>query len=390
MGRETSKSAWGKGVSMNQLEDLLAFLENHIDEQHASRVEKLHLDALAYRDVPCLPLTLVYPAEDILCHAYADAFNDPKKMLWNELIKTVGGTSTYNAVRLKDHFPLQVRSNHGVGIIASLFGAKSSIINDQLPWVDPLTMDAIKKIISRGVPEIDRALGSQVLETNAFYLEKLSAYPRCSRQIRVTQPDLQGPFDIAHLLVGDDIFYGVYDYPELLHELLAIITQTYVDFVEALQPLVTDQTKSDAIYIHGAIYKGKAVIKDDTATATLSQDMYSAFSKQFNDRILQLLGGGSLHYCGKSRDWHLSTMDSEWLKGMNYGNPELQDLHAIWSYLKERSIPNIMWGDSLRLEQADVDFLAEVRKLDIRTGMTLCIRARDFDEASRTMACYRR
>ena len=373
---------------MKKLEDMLEFLEENIDEQHAEQTEKLHLDAMGYYEVPLLPLTLICPAEDLECYAYEDAFDDPEKMLFNELIKTVGGTSTYNSVRLKDHFPLQVRSNYGVGILASLFGANCRVINDNMPWVDHLEISDIKKIVSRGVPEIDSAMGSRVIETNAYYIEKIKPYPKCSRHIHITQPDLQGPFDIAHLLVGDDIFCGVYDYPELLHELLDIITQTYIRFVEALQPLVTDKTKSDALYIHGAIYGGKALIKDDTASATLSREMYAEFSKKYNDKIFRLLDGGSLHYCGGSRDWHLKTMDCEWLKGINYGNPELQDLKSIWEYWRERDIPNIMWGDSLRLEKADVDFISEIKNLNIKTGITLCIRVKNFKEAGIILERY--
>ncbi len=47
---------------MDKLDRLLDFLEERIDEEHVQRTERLHLDAMAYRPVPHLPLTLIHPA----------------------------------------------------------------------------------------------------------------------------------------------------------------------------------------------------------------------------------------------------------------------------------------------------------------------------------------
>lgn len=375
---------------MDKLDALLGYLEEHIDEEHVRQTERLHLDAMAYRPVPRLPLTMIYPPDDVAPFPYAEAYDDPEKMLYNELVRTVGGTSTYTSVRIGDDFPPQVRSNHGIGILSSLFGARCRIINDTMPWVEHLEPDAIRRAIARGVPDLDQALGQRVIETHRYYLETLKGYPKCFRCIRVTQPDLQGPFDIAHLLMGNEVFLAVADSPELVHELLAVITDTYIAFRKKIEPLLTDRARDGAVYLHGCLFGGKVLLKDDTAMVNLSRQMHRDFSKAYNDRILEAFGGGSMHYCGPSRTWAHEAVDSPWLRGVNYGNPEMQDLAGEHAYWRDRKVPILLWGDSLRLQRQEDDPLGELRSLGIRTGMSLAIRVNEEREARAVLDAHRR
>jgi hypothetical protein len=375
---------------MKTLDELLDFIEGHIDEDHVRAVEQLHLAAMAFKPVQRLPLTLIYPPADIELYPYAEAWDDPEKMLFNELVRTVGGTSTYTSVLIKDDFPPHVRSNHGIGILASLFGARCKIINDNMPWVEHMELDAIKQAIRNGVPELEAALGQRVTETHQYMIEKLKKYPKCSRCIRISQPDLQGPFDIAHLLIGNDVFTGTYDFPELLHELLAVITDTYIAFRRHIEPLLTDRAGEQAVYVHGCLYGGKVLLKDDTAIVNLSEGMYREFSKPYNDRIFETFGGGSMHYCGPSRTWTQTAIDNPWLRGVNYGNPEQQDLAALYHFWADRQVPNLLWGDSLRGQRlTDRNYLAEINTLGIRTGMTLALRVDSHEEALSVLQAYR-
>jgi hypothetical protein len=375
---------------MEKLDRLLDFIEENIDEEHVRRTERLHLDAMAYRPVPHLPLTLIYTPEDVELFPYEEAFDDPEKMLYNELVRTVGGTSTYTSILLKDDFPPHIRSNHGIGILSSLFGARCRIINNNMPWVEHIEPDEIRKAVGRGVPELDQALGKKVLGTHHFYLEKLKEYPKCFRCVRITQPDLQSPFDIAHLLIGNDVFFGVIDYPDLVHELLAVLTQTYIAFRNKVDPLLTDRAGDEAVYLHGCLFGGKVLLKDDTAIINLSGEMHRAFSKVYNDGILEAFGGGSMHYCGPSRAWAHDAIGSPWLRGINYGNPEMQNLAEEHAYWRDRKVPILLWGDSLCGEPKARAFLADIRSLGIRTGMSLAVRVKNQEEARTVLDGHRR
>jgi hypothetical protein len=290
---------------------------------------------------------------------------------------------------LKDDFPPHIRSNHGIGILSSLFGARCRIINDNMPWVEHMEPGALRAAVGKGVPDLDQALGARVLGTYRFYLEKLKGYPKCYRCVRITQPDLQGPFDIAHLLMGNDVFFSVVDEPDLVHELLAVVTETYIAFRNLIDPLLTDRAGDGAVYLHGCLFGGMVLIKDDTAIINLSEQMHRSFSKAYNDRIFEAFGGGSLHYCGPTRMWAHGAIDNPDLRGVNHGNPELQDLAAEHAYWSGRKVPLLLWGDSLCLEPKDRPFLDDIRSLGIRTGMTLAIRVKNRDEARRVLDRHR-
>jgi len=130
-------------------------------------------------------------------------------------------------------------------------------------------------------------------------------------------------------------------------------------------------------------------LKDDTAIINLSEGMHREFSKAYNDRILEAFGGGSFHYCGPTRAWGHGVIDSPWLRGINFGNPEMQDLAMEYAYWRERKVPVLLWGDSLCLEPKDRPFLDDIRSLGIRTGMTLAIRVRSREEARQVLDRHR-
>lgn len=361
---------------IDRLARLLDYLEENIDSEHVKKVEELHCSVLNYCEVEYLPLSVIYPLDnEFEKFPYSEAYDDPEKMLYNELLWSF--SSTLNSVRLKDHFPLQIRSNHGIGIISSLFGAKCKIINDNMPWVEHFEdIKEIEKVIEKGMPQLGAGLGGKVLETHKYFMDTLRQYPKCYNAIHITQPDLQGPFDIAHLLVGPQIFYEVYDNPEIIHRLLELITQTYIEYCKYLEPYLTDKAGKNAVYVHGSIYGGRVVIKDDTAAVNLSEEMYNEFSRQYNEKIFEAFDGGTLHHCGQERPWHFSSFYSQNLKGINYGNPEMHDLLKTYEYWSEKKVPIIWWGYNQK-----ADFLKDVYDLKINTGISAAAIADNLDEA---------
>ena len=63
----------------------------------------------------------------------------------------------------------------------------------------------------------------------------------------------------------------------------------------------------------------------------------------------------------------------------------MQDLSQLTEFWSSRKVPNLQWGDSLRLERLDFDFLDQMQKLDIKTGLTLVFRVDSLDEALETL-----
>ena len=365
------------------LDSLLSFIERNINLKHLQKVEKIHIDSLTFQTVPLLPLTVIPIIDQSLLFSYVEAFQDPYKMMYNELLQTCGG-SVYSSVQTKDFFPLHIRSNHGIGIIPSLFGLSSKIIYNNMPWVEHFgSRDEVKRIIQKGIPNLNKGLVERVIQTHHFYLDKLKNYPLCSQGIKVSQPDMQGPFDIAHLMLGTDIFYLVYENPLLLHELLDLITETYIRLRKYIDKLLTDKTIGDAVYVHGAIYLGQVVIKDDTAVVNLSPEMYDEFSWQYNKKIFSEFKG-SLHSCGKMKDWLYDIIDDDNLMSINYGNPEMQNFQNIYKRNKGNHMSIIGWGHN-----QDFFFLDEVFNNNIKTGLSLSCQVKNVNEGIKCVDKYK-
>ncbi len=373
------------------LEGLLAYLEDHIDPEHLRRAEQLHIDAMDYRPVAHPPLSMCYPPDPgIRPFPYSEAFRDREKMLYNELGALEA--NVLNAVNLRDDYPLQIRANYGIGVICSLFGLESLLKNDEMPWVTHLeSVDDLRPIVDRGVPELDAGLGRSVRECCEYYRETLRPYEKCSRWIHITQPDLQGPFDILHLMLGSEIFYALYDEPELVHDALRLITETYVAYHRMITPYTTALIDGGRkCVVHRAAYGGTLVIKDDTATATLSEEMYAEFVAPYNTMLLRALSAapgeniGSIHFCGARKPWHYRQMAAQPIDCLNFGNPEMQDFETSRGILADRKISVVGFGQG-----NGYDFVRRMTDAGVRTGVTYLIRAESREEAERVLALHR-
>lgn len=374
---------------MDKLFRLLDQIENMIDVEHVKKVEKLHVKALSYDDVDIIPIVIT-PESIIeeMC-PYKEAYDDPAKMLYNELLLSCGG-SIKSSVMVKDHLPYNIRSNYGIGIIASLFGAVSKVVGNNMPWVDHIeSKKELYRMIGKGVPAFDTALGRKVTDTYSYFNSILKNYPKCKEVIRVTQPDMQGPFDIAHLLIGSDIFYDIYDDPEMIHSLLDLITETYIGFRNYIDKYLNDiTTDKRAMYIHGGIYMGRVLLKDDTALINLSPEQYREFIYPYNKRIIDMFKG-SLHYCGKLSagydDMSFEIRNNENLGSVHYGNPEMQDLSKIIELNQKTKCGIALWGFNQKYE-----FLEGVFDHNIKTGLTLTCYVNDINTAVSKLDEYKK
>jgi len=323
---------------MTELHEVLDYLEAALDPAHVESVRARSVAALRYQAVNRPPLSLFFPfdARRWQPYTYAEAFDDPAKMMVNELLKSFG--SAVNSAELKDDFPIAIRSNHGVGIIASLFGLNCRIVFDNMPWVDHLaSVDDVRALVERGLPDLRGGLVAKVLAAHEFYQDALAGRPNCRRCIRITQPDLQGPFDIAHLIWGPDIYTAFYDEPQLVRALLDLVTEAYVGVWRLLQPTLADRASDDCVYLHGQIIKGHALIKDDSAI-NLRPEMYRDFVRPCDARILAAVGGGGVHFCGRADHLREHILSLEGLQCLDFGQPDLNEFEAWQRECAERGI----------------------------------------------------
>lgn len=316
------------------LKDRLADLDALVDVGHVRRSEQLQLDALSYREVERLPTINPTPVQGWQTFPYSEAFYDSEKMLMNEL------AGVYVGAHLKDDRTYTIRANYGVGAIASMFGCKTSLTMDNMPWCEPLAEDDLLEALDRDV-DIAAGLGGRVFETERFYLDVLSEYASLREAVRIFVSDTQGPFDIAHLVIGHRIYTEIYDNPELVHRVLDMVTEAYISFTKAQKEIIgegNDWSSHSQVTVPGGVR-----ICEDSPT-NISPDAYLEFCRPYNERILEEFHGGWIHYCGKGHQIFPHVISTPGLTGINFGNPEMQDLTALYEQASRHGVGILSWS----------------------------------------------
>jgi hypothetical protein len=283
-------------------------------------------------------------------------------MLVNELVDASAGLgpmpSVVNSVLLKDDFPLQIRANYGNGVIASLFGSRVCQVADNFPWTEEIGPERAAAWLARGLPEFESGIYPQVVETMAYYRELLAPYPKCSTAIHITQPDLQGPFDIAMQLWGGGILTALYDSPNLVREFLELVGETYIKVCRAISSRSTQSAGDGFNCLHWSVIRGNCLIKDDSSTL-LSARMYADFIRPANEKVLTCLGGGGIHYCGSGDQWRQEFVATRGLETADISQPEMIDLPAWVRSLRQHRVAVSRTGftpDTLRSLRAIATF----------------------------------
>lgn len=358
------------------LRRLLDYLEPRIDLVHVEQVAARHRAALNYESIDLLPLVcyLPYEGDDFAPFPYPEAFDEPAKMMVNELL--VGFTSIYHAVDLPDDAPYCLRPNLGVTIIASMFGAELRLLDDNMPWVKPLEggLDDIRALVDAPLPELDAGLLPRVLDQYAFFREALVDYPNCRAGLQLTLPDLQGPFSIAELLWGTDIYLAFFDYPELLKAVQAKITDLMLVVYRRLKDEARDNIGPDYQYQHATGVRGKLLVRDDSAI-NVSADHYCAFLQPYNARLAAELGEIGIHFCGDGQHQTENMLSIAGLSCLDLGQPEMMDLDRLYSEASAQGV------SLLRLTVPEAELTADRVRQRFPTGVNLVYEAESVAQA---------
>ena len=136
---------------------------------------------------------------------------NPEKMFVSQLKAALS-----SALADGDAVP-SVRANVGCGALCTLVGGlKQTFFEDKMPWLlQHLSTDEIMELTAADICE--SAEFKAGLEQMRFMKQMLQG-----TGIGVYPMDLQGPVDMAHLLLGNEFFYALYDEPEAVHHALQL------------------------------------------------------------------------------------------------------------------------------------------------------------------------
>jgi hypothetical protein len=234
---------------------------------------------------------------------------------------------------------LNVRSNYGTSIIPLLFGVEPFVMDeslDTLPTSRPFNdMDAIKRILDAGVPDIHQGYGEQVLEMGRRYQAIAQQYAKIGHYVYIYHPDLQGPMDICEVVWGSTIFYALYDQPDLIKALLELVTETYIRFMNAWTEIVPFREGGNTHW--GLFHQGNVMLRDDSAM-NLSAAMFDEFIRPYDQRVLDEFGGGAIHFCGKGDHYVASLPEMRGVYAINMSQPEYNDMETIYAHTVDQGI----------------------------------------------------
>lgn len=216
-----------------------------------------------------------------------------------------------------------IRANVGVGCVNTLLGGlKQTFFPDKMPWLlEHLTADQMNALRFEDLNESPEFRFG--MECMRFMKEKLEG-----TGIEVFPIDIQGPVDLAHLWLGNEFFYLLYDEPETVHHALdlAVKCDTYA-FEKCLEIIQPD--KYVCHYNSLVLPKDKPIkISEDTSTL-LSKSHIEEYMIPYTKRLFEHFGGGYIHYCGDNR--HLLPIVEQFPLsiGLNFGNPERHDFNEV-------------------------------------------------------------
>lgn len=232
---------------------------------------------------------------------------------------------------LSSNAALGIRANYGTGIMSSLFGAEFFMMPRELNTL-PIThsfndTDVIRRLVNEGKPNLENALGKKVYDFGEMCLEIFRNYPKIAKYVFVYHPDTQGPLDIAELLWGSEMFYSLYDDPDLVHQFLQLITDTYVDFLDRWFKMYPNRQD---INVHWNYWiKGGICLRNDSAI-NLSPEQYSEFGLKYDKYLFDRYDGGLLHYCGKGDHFIGIAAANTKLTGINLSQPHLNEMDKVY------------------------------------------------------------
>ncbi len=180
---------------------------------------------------------------------------------------------------------------HGVGVFAEAFGCPFEWRDDDAPWTHPLAGN-IEQLRELKKPSVDDCSMLQyVLDTIRYFDRETGG------MVYIAPTDTQSPLDTVSLILETDfLFYAAVDYPEDLHRLLSDVTDLIIEFTLIERQL----TRRPAMPGHNAwCHPGLSGLGlSEDVLCMVGPDFFEEFSKPYNERIANALGGISVHSCG--------------------------------------------------------------------------------------------
>ncbi len=274
--------------------------------------------------------------------------NDHEKMMLSGLRSAL---ESMNGVR--EAVP-SLRANMGCGIVPALFGVVPRLFEDKMPWVkEHLPKQRLMEMTPddlRITPEFQMALDHM-----DYMRERLEG-----SGVRLFPVDIQGTFDTAHILLGDSIFYELYDDPSFVHHLLDLSCHAISIALRECRARMPESEREMPHYNALVMPRelGGLKLSEDTPTL-LNKEQIAEFITPYMHRALAEAGGGYIHYCGQNPHLYEAVMNEPLAYALNFGNPEKHDMAQV---LSDCAAHGKLYYGSLAQQSGELD-IPEITRL---------------------------
>lgn len=282
--------------------------------QQAGHVEKARRRqaALWKREVPdtwpiCCSGALDDEQDALLPAAdYKTAFEAPERMLASQLRAALAMLNGHS-----DAVP-SIRVNFGTGVALACLGLEQTVYEDKMPW---LHEHLSKERISQLTPDDIAPRGS--FERGLEYMRRFRDI--LGDDVPVYCMDTQGPFDLAHLMHGDELFMALYDDPPFVHHLMELCLELGKRIHHWMKEINGEAT--DTLHHSNAVYAENMGIRvcEDT-TVLISPEAMDEFALPYTQRLAREFGGAWIHYCGRNDHLTRKLCQIPEVRGINFGH----------------------------------------------------------------------
>jgi hypothetical protein len=324
---------------LDPLEQLLDHLSTILDGKRQGEIDERYRRALDYEPVdrpPCVVYGSLPGDAAFKPYPMGECFASMEKMLFNELVCAFD-TSIALRDRIDDDLPLTIRANFGTVLIASMFGAAAEQIGDNPPWVrHDGTHVTLEQVAGADSTSMSKGWIPRVVETMQFYDETLLGRPELKELIRIVLPDLQGPFDNLELIGGSEVFLSLATEPDLVDRALHALAVAQVNLARHLAPWVTDGP-GGYCHQHAVGLKGNILLRNDSCIMVSAQ-RYGEQIAPHDEFVLDALGGGGIHSCGRIEHLVDEFLALPSLRSLDFGQSEMNDVDEIYRKAAERKV----------------------------------------------------
>jgi hypothetical protein len=317
---------------------ILDRLEEELDVEEQGRIRRRHMASARWEPVDRPPVRVMPPWDAPAGSLFpvSEAVTDPAKMLANELQR--GQTSPIDWLRVKDDRTLQVRPDLGIGLVASVFGCRVEVVGNNPPWVSAIGGNDIESDVMRVLDDFDpsscltKGWIPRAAETLDYFLDTFTSFPKVSQCVAVILPDLQGPFETAGLIWGSSILEALYANPSLVNRLTSVVADAMIQIHDSLRVKIgRELLPAGFSHQHGMMIRGNLLLRCDS-NVMLSPSMYAEQILPHDKRVLETIGGGSFHSCGRWKHNIPSILALDAVGSLDFGSnqSQLNDIDDVY------------------------------------------------------------